>query len=330
MTDRNKNAEGVAERGVIYMSLWNKMDQVGFVVRDADQAAKVLAEEWGLDGVIVSNFGRVEGMPEFNSHSVSVEDVCLDGKKLGSCGYRMVFGKLNNGTQLKLVQPMGNTSIYQQYLDEFGPSGRYIRIGSDKSYVEVIGKMGAAGNPVGQTEYADRQEHCAFVRHPELGISIEVCHKGPDFTIPNVEPKRYQPNRETLPGPLLGNLTTIGLSTLNLERAMELLAEQYEIGPWTIEDMKEVGMRRASCRALNITLEIMNPYRDDSPMIGWLKKNKGPGIHHIGFDCPLGYEETLQILEAKGRHIIRQEGNSFEAAFVSYMDVFGTSIEFRK
>lgn len=311
------------------MGLWNKIDQVGFVVRDAQEAAKVLSDEWGLETVIGSNFGQVEGDEKFNSHSVSVEDVCLDGKKIGSCGYRMIFGKLDD-MQLKLVQPMGNPSIYRQYLDEFGPSGRYIRVAGERSYEEMIGCMGAAGNPVGQTEFADRMEHCAFVRHPELGISVEVCQKAPDFRIPQLEPVRYVPDREKIPRPLLGKLTTVGLSVPNLERALEILEKQYGISPWTVEDMKEVGMRRASCKVLNIILEIMNPYRDDSPMIGWLKKNKGPGIHHIGFECPLGYEETLHMLEAKGRHIIRQEGNSFEAAFVSYMDVLGTSIEFRK
>ena len=81
-------------------------------------------------------------------------------------------------------------------------------------------------------------------------------------------------------------------------------------------------------------MELLEPTRDDSPVAKFLKKNGGPGVHHITFEVD-DLDAAIAELEQRGGRIayrhtygegVTFEGKVWREAFVHPKDAFGVLI----
>lgn len=307
--------------------LFRNIEQVAFVVSNLDEAVRALTDELGLSPVIMVNFGYMEGDRLFNQNAASIEQVYLDGRYIGSYAVRLGVCEMKNGMQIELIEPLENPSIFRQYLEEHGPGAQHIAVDNSCSFAEMIGRMGAAGNPLGQIARVDAQEDCAFVKHTySLGTALELHHRGPDWAPPSGQPPMRYADKEKRPFPLADTIVSVCFATKDMERMRGLLEQKYGIGPWEERAEDEAGLKKIVCRKLNTALEIVSPVKPSHPAAKWLEKNGGPGIYYIGLNCPGDFEETLKLLEDGGRSV-EYEDETHKAAYADYRGLFGTYLK---
>lgn len=301
--------------------LFHKIEQVAFVVSDLDEAVQALTNDLGLSPIIMVNFGHMEGDEQFNQNAAKIEQVHLDGKYIGSYAIRLGVCEMKDGMQIELIEPLGNPSIFRQYLEEHGPGAQHIAVDNSCSFTEMIGRMGAAGNPLGQVALVDGQEDCAFVKHTySLGTALELHYRGPDWAPPSGQPPMRFADKEKRPFPLVDTIVSVGFAAKDTGRMQELLEQKYGIGPW--EEEEEAGTKKISCTKLNTVLEIISHASPSHPAAKWLEKDGGPGICYIGLNCTGDFEATLRILKNEGRSV-EYEDETHRAAFVDYTGLFG-------
>lgn len=297
--------------------------QVGFVVRDLDQALEVFTGQLGAGPFLNVKFGSVDGDSAFNDGALSIEDFRLDGRYLGSYGIRM--GAMHfGGIQLELIQPMENMSLFRQYLDQHGPGAQHLAMERTESFEMTLGRMAAAGNPIGSLAKVDRQEDCAFVRHTEpLGIALELYHRPEGYTHPDGVPPMVYPDRQRHPDPLVENMTEVTFAVKELSPVLDLLEGKYGIGPWECKGSGLHGENRAVCQSLGAKVELVQPPADPADVMNqFMQDNGGNGIFSITFSAPKGMGP---VLEAVGRPAVF--GNE-HAALVDFRDIFGTYFKF--
>lgn len=135
---------------------------------------------------------------------------------LGSYGIRM--GAMHfGGIQLELIQPMENMSLFRQYLDQHGPGAQHLAMERTESFEMTLGRMAAAGNPIGSLAKVDRQEDCAFVRHTEpLGIALELYHRAGGLYPSGWSSPHGISGPAASPDPLVENMTEVTFAVKEL------------------------------------------------------------------------------------------------------------------
>ncbi len=303
--------------------LLQRLLQVGFVVRNLDQALEVFTHQLGAGPFLNLKFGSVEGDPAFCDGAISIDDFRLDGRYLGTYGIRM--GAMHfGGIQLELIQPMQNRSLFRQYLDQHGPGAQHLAVESTESFVCTLGRMAAAGNPIGSLAKVDHLEDCAFVRHTEpLGIALELYQRPEGYTHPEGVPPMVQPDHRRHPEPLVEHITEVTFAVRELAPVLQLLEGTYGVGPWAQAGPGLHQERRAICHALGAKVELVQPPADPADILyQFLQDNGGNGIFSITFTAPRG---VGTVLDSLGRPAVF--GNR-EAALVDFRDLFGTYFKF--
>lgn len=303
--------------------LFQTLLQVGYVVGDLDQALEIFTQQLGAGPFLNVKFGSVDGDTAFNDGALSIEDFRLDGKYLGSYGIRMGAMQFG-GIQLELIEPMENMSLFRQYLNQHGPGAQHLAMERTESFEMTLGRMAAAGYPIGSLAKVDRQEDCAFVRHAEpLGIAVELYHRPEGYTHPDGVPPMVHPDRQRHPEPLVDAITEVTFAVRELTPVLELLEGRYGIGPWNREGPGLHGERRAVGQSLGVRVELVQPPADpEDAMYQFLRNNGGNGIFSITFSAPKGVQA---VLEAVNRPAVF--GNA-HAALVDFRDIFGTYFKF--
>ena len=297
--------------------------QVGFVVEDLDRALEVFTKQLGAGPFLNVKFGSVDGDPDFNEGALPIEDFRLDGRYLGTYGIRM--GAMHfGGIQMELIEPMKNLSLFRQYLDQHGPGAQHLAVERTESFEMTLGRMAAAGNPIGSLAKVDHQEDCAFVRHTEsLGIALELYHRPEGYTHPEGVPPMVYPDRQRHPKPLVEAITEVTFAVKDLAPVLELVEGKYGIGPWIREGPGLHGETRASCQSMGAKVELVQPPADPSDaMYQFLQDNGGNGIFSVSFSAPEGVKA---VLEAVDRPMVF--GNE-HAALVDFRDIFGIYFKF--
>lgn len=308
--------------------LFHQIEQVAFVVSDLEKAIAVVTDELGIDPVIQVNFGKKKGDEAFNKQAASIENVYLDGRYTGSYAIRLGVCDLKGGMQIELIEPLEGPSIFQQYLEEHGPGGQHLAVDNGCSYPEMIGRMGAAGNPLGQVAVVDGQEDCAFVKHTyTLGTALELHQRGPDWAPPSGLPPMVHADRTKRPAALTDTILGISIASTEPERVRQLLEERYGIGPWTAAE--ENGLRTWRCKALNTELEILTPLSEEHPAAAWLRQNKGPGIYRVTMNCLCNLEQAVELFRADGRTVTYEDA-LHTAAEIDYTEILGAYLRLRK
>ena len=314
------------KKGGIFMDrAITDMNQVGLVVRDVRKAAELFSKGFGQDLLNV-RFGNVQGDKDFNNNSISIDNVYLDGEYIGSYGIEMAAVNFENGVQLEIIEPAGNRSIFREYLEEHGPGVQHVAVTGDFGFHETLGRMAAAGNPLGQFARVDgEQEECAFVKHRyTLGLDMELHNRLKDFRLPDVKPNFIKADRAVFPRPLVTAIAGVNVAAARLEPVLSMLREKYGLAEWEYEEAH--GLRHAYYRGLKTEIQLLEPLDDTSNAAKWLKAHGGNGVCSVEFACDGTEEDIARALENMGRTPQKMFANKTGADFE---DIFGMGLVFR-
>lgn len=306
-------------------SLITNINQVGLVVKDVQKAAKIFSEGFGMDFLNV-RFGHMEENPDFESNTISIENVYLDGERIGTYGIEMAAADFQQGPQLELIEPAGNRSLFQEYLDERGAGVQHIAVDHAEGFYEALGRMAAAGNPVGQFARVDgEQEECAFVKHRYcLGLDIELHNRLADFRLPEVTPNFIQADRERFSQPLLRRIIGLNFVMNRMESAVELLRDKYQMTGWRFEEAH--GLKHGYCVEAGVELQLLEPLDESSHAAKILRRRGGCGVCSMEFESTAGGEEIRAALRRLGREPEEMFDHKIGADFT---DILGIGLVFR-
>ncbi len=102
----------------------------------------------------------------------------------------------------------------------------------------------------------------------------------------------------------LGRLNHVGVATPSIEKSVEtyrLLLGAAAIGePF---DLPAQGVKVCFVDAPNTQIELIEPYDQNSPIAGFLKKNPAGGQHHVCFEVP-DIHDAVAHLKANGATVL--------------------------
>lgn len=113
----------------------NTLAQVGFIVRDLETTKKKFAEFFG-----------VPVPPSIDGGKFEVTGTTVDGQPAPKANCLMAFFDVGPNTQIELIQPNGEKSTWQDFLDEHGEGIHHIAFkveGTDEKILAMETAFGA-------------------------------------------------------------------------------------------------------------------------------------------------------------------------------------------
>lgn len=329
--------------------LFTGIDQVSFVVENVDKVVRLLADHYGIGPWLIANFGKTDS-EDFNSNSVLVEDVILEGRYVGYYGARIGVCEID-GFQIELIEPLDTHSLFSKYAKEYGVGAQHISVHRSAPFSEILGIMAANGYPLSQLSLIDRREDCAFVDHMRtLGLHLEIQQRPENFKMPSIRPEFYPPDRIMKTLPLFDKVEQLAFVVEDLEKTVHLMNDVYGIGPWMLVDFGDChdgkdfisvedavingrpigtyGVKMAVCNTLNVQIELLQPTGEEDAL-GRFLKERGPGLHHISIRHCADYGTTLKRIKSAGF----EKGQSSlidgqeVCSYCDHMDLLGIFLE---
>ena len=131
-------------------------------------------------------------------------------------------------------------------------------------------------------------------------------------------------------GMALGRLNHVGVATPSIERSVAtyrtLLGAEAIGEPF---DLPAQGVRVCFVDAPNTQIELIEPYDENSPIAGFLKKNPAGGQHHVCFEVP-DIHAAVAHLKAEGATVLgepRIGAHGTPIVFVHPRDFGGLLVE---
>jgi len=138
----------------------DKIMQVAIIVRDIETTKKKFAD-----------FFEIEPPPHFDGGKYEVTGAEYMGKPAPKANCFMCFFNIGEGLQLELIQPNGEPSTWQDFLDEKGEGLHHLAFGVKDmdSKIEIcekkgwkLAQRGKYGDASGQYAYLDSNKDLKF------------------------------------------------------------------------------------------------------------------------------------------------------------------------
>jgi methylmalonyl-CoA/ethylmalonyl-CoA epimerase len=126
----------------------------------------------------------------------------------------------------------------------------------------------------------------------------------------------------------------VALAVEDLDKAQSFFEQWFGARFCPEENIADMGIRYRPFDIGTSKMELLQATRDDSPVAKFIKKNGGPGVHHITFEVE-DLDVAVAELERRGGRIayrhtyqlgITFEGQYWREAFVHPKDSFGVLI----
>jgi methylmalonyl-CoA/ethylmalonyl-CoA epimerase len=104
---------------------------------------------------------------------------------------------------------------------------------------------------------------------------------------------------------LFGRIDHIGVAVSDLDAAVRLYAEQFDMHEAYRETVEEQGVEAVLLDVGEGHVELVKPLSDDSGVGKFLAK-RGPGIHHVAYACD-DIEKTLAAVRDAGLQLIDKQ-----------------------
>ncbi len=126
----------------------------------------------------------------------------------------------------------------------------------------------------------------------------------------------------------------VALAVEDLDGAQAFFEQWFGASFQPEELIEDMGIRYRPFRVGDDRMELLQATRDDSPVAKFLRRNGGPGVHHVTFEVD-DLDAAVAELEARGGRIAYrhtyQPGVTFEGciwreAFIHPKDAFGVLI----
>jgi methylmalonyl-CoA epimerase len=130
-------------------------------------------------------------------------------------------------------------------------------------------------------------------------------------------------------GGKLTELDHVGIAVRDLDAVVEWYEKMFGATVAHRERIESDGVDEALIKVADSYIQLLTPFRDDSPLAKYMEKN-GEGIHHVGYrvaDCAAAVERV----RAEGGRLIdevpRPGSRGTTVAFVHPKGGFGTLVE---
>ena len=127
----------------------------------------------------------------------------------------------------------------------------------------------------------------------------------------------------------LTELDHVGIAVHDLDAVVEWYQRMFGATVAHRERIESDGVDEALIKVADSYIQLLTPFRDDSPLAKYMEKN-GEGIHHVGYrvdDCA----KALEAIKAIGGRVLdeapRPGSRGTTVAFVHPKTSFGTLIE---
>lgn len=127
----------------------------------------------------------------------------------------------------------------------------------------------------------------------------------------------------------LTELDHVGIAVADLDAAVAWYEQMFGATVVHRERIETDGVDEALIRVADSYIQLLTPYRDDSPLAKYMERS-GEGIHHIGYrvdDC----DEVLEHVKAQGARVVdehpRTGSRGTTVAFLHPKTAFGTLVE---
>jgi methylmalonyl-CoA/ethylmalonyl-CoA epimerase len=126
----------------------------------------------------------------------------------------------------------------------------------------------------------------------------------------------------------------VALAVEDLDKAQAFFEGWFGAKFCPEENIEDMGIRYRPFDIGASKMELLQATRDDSPVAKFIKKNGGPGVHHITFEVE-DLDAAVAELERRGGRIAYRhtygpgmtfEGQYWREAFVHPKDAFGVLI----
>ena len=133
-----------------------KLAQVGFIVRDVEATKRVFAEFLGVDVP-----------PTVDGGDFSVSGTEVYGQPSPKANCNMAFFDVGDGLQLELIQPNGEYSVWQEFLDQHGEGVHHLAFQVSDTERKIVAcqdfglsliQKGKYGGASGQYAYFDARD----------------------------------------------------------------------------------------------------------------------------------------------------------------------------
>ncbi len=297
-------------------SIFNKIMQVGIVVRDLKKA---------MDNYLSYGIGPFYVL-KFSPDNVS--KMYIHGKRLD---YAMNIGVCTIGdVRFELIEPL-TESIYSEYLDKYGEGIiHHIKISVNDYYVALkyLNSMGIGSLQSGhQMGIKGKNIYNYLDSADDLGFICEIVDVSNDFIKP--EPDYFYPEKSDFI-PIFKKSTYLGIVVRDLNRKLKIYQQLFGSNNWrcvqydcnNVEEMRVYGKKKDyvvkiySLELENMKIVLIEP-KGYSIFSDFLDKYEGKTIHHLGMVVK-DYYSCLETLKSKGLEII-QSGNYFGKNKYSYL-----------
>jgi len=127
----------------------------------------------------------------------------------------------------------------------------------------------------------------------------------------------------------LTELDHVGIAVRDLDAVVEWYEKMFGATVAHRERIETDGVDEALIKVADSYIQLLTPFRDDSPLAKYMEKN-GEGIHHVGYRVD-STEEVLEDVKAQGARGVdehqRTGSRGTTVAFLHPKTAFGTLIE---
>ena len=128
---------------------------------------------------------------------------------------------------------------------------------------------------------------------------------------------------------LLTEIDHVAIAVHDLEAAIDYYGSTFGATVEHRERVESDGVEEALIKVADSYIQLLTPFRDDSPLAKYMEKN-GEGIHHVGYRVD-NCDEVLEDVKAQGARVVdehpRTGSRGTTVAFLHPKTAFGTLIE---
>ena len=128
----------------------------------------------------------------------------------------------------------------------------------------------------------------------------------------------------------LQRIDHVGYAVESLEEAIAYHEQMYGTEVVHTETMEADGVREALLAVGDSFIQLLEPTRPDSPVARFMKRNGGPGIHHVGYGVE-DVDAVLEDLKSKGARVVddhpRPGSRGCTVAFLHPKGAMGVLVE---
>ena len=128
---------------------------------------------------------------------------------------------------------------------------------------------------------------------------------------------------------MITGLSHVAIAVPSIAAATETLARTLGLTVGAIVENAEQGVRLAYVDLGNARLELIEPLRDDSPIVRFLERNPAGGLHHVSFNVG-DLDAALAAMTEAGARMVGRRGHNTHGepiAFLHPADVLGALVE---